>query len=428
MVAGQRTALISVYNKDGIVEFARGLLAEGFQVLSSGGTARCLQEGGVSVTDVAEVTGMKPVLDHRVVTLHHKIHGGLLALPTHAHRAELAAMGAPWIDLVCCDLYPLEEEIANPKATRESVIDKTDIGGPTLLRAAAKGRRIVVCDVPSRQRVLTWLAAGCPEEDRFITEHCAIAEARVAEYGLASARYHAAGGIDGMVGRRVQILRYGENPFQEAAFYAVGDHPLAFHHFHQVGGTDPIINATDLDRACRTMVNIAMALEDNGLQDHTDIAIAVKHGNPCGVGVGRNMADALTRMIDGDRMAIFGAVVLTNFPITEERARMLREYGMEEGKFRLLDGVITPAVSSGVCEVLERKGGKCRVLVNRSLGNLNRRMLPRVQYRSTLGGFLRQEGEPFVLFLDDERMERQGDLTPQQHMDMVPPGPSVRRA
>ena len=136
-------ALISVFDKAGIVEFARELVALGWTILSSGGTAKVLREAGIGVTDVATMVG-KPILGHRVVTLSREIHAGLLARPIAEDLAELEAEAIPFIDMVVNDMYPLQSEIARPESTPESVIEKTDIGGPTLLRSAAKGRRIVV--------------------------------------------------------------------------------------------------------------------------------------------------------------------------------------------------------------------------------------------------------------------------------------------
>src|SRR3989338_1995180 len=153
----QRTALISVYNKEGITDFAKSLVGLGWQIISSGGTAKHLTDAGIKVTDVAKITGMPPILSHRVLTLHPKIHGGLLALDTPEHKAELEKYGIPWIDLVCVDLYPLEEEIAKytPSASgtspfagggKEAVLEKTEMGGVALLRSSAKGGRITICD------------------------------------------------------------------------------------------------------------------------------------------------------------------------------------------------------------------------------------------------------------------------------------------
>lgn len=415
----QPVALLSVYDKTGIVEFARELIRLGFRLLSSGGTAAALREADVPVTDVAEITGQEPVLGHRVVTLAPQIHGGLLALPTEDHLAELEQMGAPWIDLVCCDFYPLEAVIAKPDATVESVIEATDIGGPTMVRSAVKGRRIVICDASDRLRVLTWLIAGKPEERLFIAELCAKAEGMVADYCLTSARYQSMGGIDGMVGMQMVQLCYGENRSQQAAFYGVEDHPLGLHRFQRVAGTEPsYINATDVDRLARTMLNIVVGAEENG-QEWTYVAIAVKHGNACGVGLGKTPEMALRRMIDGDRMAIFGGCVMTDFPITAELAHLLRTHGMEGERPRMLDLVAAPEFGPGADEVLNRKHGKCRMLANPALDQLTHGMMPRVQYRPTFGGFLRQEGAPYILFLDDERMQRTGELTSAQRGDLL---------
>ncbi len=181
-------ALISVFNKDGIEEFARGLVDLGWEIISSGGTAKVLAAAGIPVTDVAEITGQPAILGHRVVTLHPAIHGGLLA--TEDMKGELDKLGYPWIDLVCVDLYPLKEEIARDEATTESVIEKTDIGGPTMLRSAAKGRRIVICDAADRKLVLNWIREGRPREGEIVTELAAKVEGVIADYCLASARFH----------------------------------------------------------------------------------------------------------------------------------------------------------------------------------------------------------------------------------------------
>lgn len=185
-------ALLSVYNKNGIEEFAKGLVELGWNIISSGGTCKALRAAGIKVTDVAEITGLPPILGHRVVTLHPAIHGGLLATPDM--KAELEKLGFPWIDLVCVDLYPLKEETRREGATRESVLEKTDIGGPTMIRSAAKGRRIVICDPTDRALVLEWLKDGRPNGDPFITFLAAKAEGVIADYCLASARFHSKDG------------------------------------------------------------------------------------------------------------------------------------------------------------------------------------------------------------------------------------------
>jgi phosphoribosylaminoimidazolecarboxamide formyltransferase/IMP cyclohydrolase len=191
------TALISAFNKDGIVPFAKTLIDLGWTIISSGGTARVLSEAGLAVTDVAEISGLPAVLGHRVVTLVPHIHGGLLA--TEDQRAELSQLGYPWIDLCCVDFYPLKQAIEDPSATEMSVIEKTDIGGPTMVRSAAKGRRIVVVDPADRVRVLEWIKAGQPDQDAFKRQLAAKAEGVVADYCLQAAHFHSDGAITGSV-------------------------------------------------------------------------------------------------------------------------------------------------------------------------------------------------------------------------------------
>ena len=157
-------ALISVYNKDGIVEFVKELVTLGWSIIASGGTAKVLTESGISVRDTASLVGGGAILGHRVVTLSREIHAALLAQDTPEDWRELYNLGIPRIDLVCVDFYPLEEEINRPGATRESVIEKTDIGGPTMVSSAAKGQRIIICDPSHRQKVIDWLKEGKPNE------------------------------------------------------------------------------------------------------------------------------------------------------------------------------------------------------------------------------------------------------------------------
>src|SRR5579884_726647 len=158
-------ALLSVYDKTGIVEFARGLTELGWQLYASGGTAKAIAEAGLSVRDVTELVGGEAILGHRVVTLSREISAGLLADKNSSEDlTEMKKLGLPIIDLVCVDMYPLEETTNKVGSTKEEVILKTDIGGPTMLRAAAKGRRIVVSYAHQRQPVLAWLKAGKPDE------------------------------------------------------------------------------------------------------------------------------------------------------------------------------------------------------------------------------------------------------------------------
>ncbi|MEK7612431.1 MAG: hypothetical protein AAB407_03760 [Patescibacteria group bacterium] len=182
--AYRKNALLSVYDKEGIVEFAWGLIDLGWNLFSSGGTAKVLQEAGLAVTDIGTIVG-PPILGHRVVTLSRELHAGLLARNTPEDLAELQRIGAPYFDLVCVDLYPLQAETEREGATMESVIEKTDIGGPTLLRSGAKGRRLVISNRESRELVLRHLQEGtgddpdlrhmfAMEAERLVSRYCDI--------------------------------------------------------------------------------------------------------------------------------------------------------------------------------------------------------------------------------------------------------------
>ena len=163
------TALISVYNKDGIAEFAAGLVDLGWTVMASGGTAATIKAAGVPVTDVAKLAGGKAILGHRVVTLSREVYAGILADTSNpADVKELKKLGIPVIGLVCVDMYPLEAEIAKAKPKLQDIITQTDIGGPTMLRAAAKSRRIVLSVAEQRKPVLKWLQQGKPDETAFL--------------------------------------------------------------------------------------------------------------------------------------------------------------------------------------------------------------------------------------------------------------------
>jgi len=420
-----KTALISVYNKEGIVEFAKGLVGLGFKLIASGGTAKALMDAGLEVTDVASLVGGGAILGHRVVTLSREIHAGLLARDIKEDRDELEKLNIPWIDLVCVDLYPLVEEINKPGSTKESVIEKTDIGGPTMLRSAAKGRRIVVCDPADRLKVVDWLKAGEPEKEKFIDGLVAKAEAVVADYALASARYHGNGCFDGMVGEQVLTCKYGENGWQTpAGLYEdkglIVPDPLRLSAFTVVAGTTPSYNnLADIDRQLQTITHITAGFDVN-YGKVPFVAVGVKHGNPCGTAVGEDAAEVIKKMLEGDLRAIFGGLVMMNFEITDELAEVLLTHKMPEGQRRLLDGIIAPAISPTAIAALKRKGDKCRMLVNPALANLSKDTLdihPRFRY--VRGGFLRQPNYAFVMDFKHPQMEIVGEVSQQQKTDML---------
>ncbi|MDP2944363.1 MAG: hypothetical protein Q8N57_02165 [bacterium] len=399
-----KIALISVYHKDGITEFASRLIALGFEILASGGTAKHLINTGVPVTGIASLVGGKAILGHRVVTLSREIHAGLLARRIDADIQEMEELGLPYIDLVCVDLYPLQEEIDKPDGTAESVIEQTDIGGPTMLRSAAKGRRIVIGDPDDRMNVAEWLDKGSPDEDNFLTVLAAKAEFIVANYCLLSAKYHGRGEYAGFLGKRAITCKYGENGYQTPAYFYQNANaekdPLGLGKFQWVGGTTPSYNnLRDLHRLLQTITHIAATFDYN-YGGVPCIALGVKHGNSCGAAIATDSTEAIKKMVAGDPQALFGGVVMVNFPIDEDIADLLLHYQSENR--RLWDGIIAPEFSKEAIELLERKNGKCRLATNNFLYHLDYNSLdqsPLPVYAR--GGFQLQPNYTFILSFRD---------------------------
>ncbi len=410
-------ALLSVYHKDGIVGFARELSALGWNMFASGGTARTVREAGVSVRDVAELVGGGAILGHRVVTLSREVHAGLLArIPED--EAEMAALALPYVELVCVDLYPLRAAIAAPNATLASVIEMTDIGGPTMLRSAAKGNRIVICDPADRPRVLSWLQEGQPDRDVFINALAAKAEYIVSGYCLESARYRGQSTYDGVLGRKVRDCCYGENRWQSPAalFSTETSDPLALERFQLVIGSDPsYINWRDVDRLLQTTTHIAAVFEKNRNAVPL-IAVGCKHGNPCGAAVGTDPSDTIHRMAVGDPLALFGGIVMTNFPITAS----LAETVLTAGGKRVLDGVAAPSFDADAVTVLQRKNNRCRLYQNPALGEISAKSLNTEPMLMPIrGGFLRQPNYTFVLDLTDPQLRPSRPLKESEDVDMM---------
>jgi len=415
-----QTALISVYDKRGIGDFVRKLHRLGFKIFASGGTAKEIAKSGVKVTDVAELVGGGAILGHRVVTLSREIHAGLLA-DYKRDKKEMVELAIPYIDLVCVDLYPLEEEISKLDATRESVIEKTDIGGPAMLRSAAKGRRIVICDPYDREKVIKWIRDGKPAESEFIGNLVAKAETLCGKYALSSARYHSNGQIDFMSGSFQMECKYGENGWQTPAtlFSRETGDPLALSCFELIAGEEPSYNnLCDLDRLLQTLTHIAAGFDLNGFVT-PKIAVGVKHGNPCGAAVARNAQNAVKKMILGDPLAIFGGLVAVNFEVDEKIAETLLTHGEKTGR-RLLDGIIAPSFTKKAIEMLSRKKDKCRFLANPNLSRLKRDSLDcGLRFRFVRGGFLRQPNYNFVFNFKDKELKTYGRLKKEQKRDLL---------
>ncbi len=383
-------ALISVSDKTDLVTFGRGLAARGVQLVSTGGTARALQDAGLPVTLVSEVTGFPELLDGRVKTLHPRIHAGILARRQRPDDLDaLARHGIAPIDLVVVNLYPFARAAAQPDLSADDLLEQIDIGGPTLVRAAAKNFRdvIVVVDPADYGRVLEALdRPGGPEPAlrlalaRKAFAHTAAYDEVIARTfedltaGADGALVRAAGAARGvwpdrlvLAGTKVEELRYGENPHQRAAWYA-GDEAAGFGAAAVIQGKAlSYTNLLDLDAAARLV-----------LEFDEPAAAVIKHTNPCGVATGRTPAEAYLRARDADALSAFGGIVGLNRAIDADTARAITS--------TFIEAVVAPAVEDEARPVLAAKS-KMRVVVARFDGG----RLAERDVRTILGGWLVQE-------------------------------------
>jgi phosphoribosylaminoimidazolecarboxamide formyltransferase/IMP cyclohydrolase len=411
------TVLISAFHKDGLVVFVRALVILGVKTIyASRGTAAYLNGAGIydiRVIDVASIVG-EPILGHRVVTLSRQVHAALLALYTDADLAELKKLGLPPIDLVCVDMYPLEPTVNDPTKTLVDVLDKMDIGGPTMLSSGSKGQRVDICDPADRQVVIDWMKAGQPNEVSFIEDLAAKADFAVSKYRMLSATYRSKGKYVGIFGILRSMCKYGENAWQKfAALFSMGTNdPLAIDRFEFVGGDTPSYNLVcDLDRLLQTITHIAAGFDKNRGRV-PKIALGGKHGNPCGANYGDKTIDVIEVSMRGDLTAIFGGSVMTNFPIGIEEAEQLA--------VQKLDQIIAPSIAPEAIARLERKHGKCRFMTNPALASLNQNSLDTTRrFRYVRGGFLMQDNYTFVLELTDPELVKFGTATPQEEDSLI---------
>lgn len=326
----------------------------------------------------------------------------MLALNNEKHRAELASRGIPWIDLVCIDLYPLEQEIQRTGATLDSILELEDIGGPTALDSGGKAKRIVICDPADRESVMQMLESGQPFDEAYREHLAAKAKFVVSRYRMLTARYRGKGVFEAVHGVRVSACLYGENAYQTpAALYSSGTgDPLALDKFKLIEGTAPSYNNwVDLDRMLQTLTHVAAGVERNEppYLDPPLIACAVKHGNACGASFSMDSIHLLKSVVLGDPLAIHGGLVLTNFTIGIAEAEVLLTHGIVGEGRRLLDAVVAPAFSAEAVEMLRRKKDKCRFLQNSALATVEADSLDTAtRFRYVRGGFLCQPNYIYV--------------------------------
>lgn len=369
-------ALISVSDKTGVVEFAKGLVALGWEILSTSGTMKLLKESGVPVTSVSDVTGFPEICDGRVKTLHPKIHGALLArrdIPEH--MKELKDNDIETIDLVCVNLYPFRETIAKPNVTMEDAVEHIDIGGPSMLRSAAKNWEsvTVVCNPADYETILSEIKADGNTTRATRLQLSAKAYTHTAEYDMAISTYmRAQAGLPEKLFLEYDLkqeLRYGENPHQEAKFFAsTVKEPFSLATAEQLNGKE--LSYNNIQDANATL-NIAREFDE-------PFCIGVKHMNPCGSATGKTIAEAWKKAYEADKTSIFGGIVAANREIDLETAQMLKPI--------FLEIVMAPSFAPDALELLCTKKNLRVLKVDMSKDNTVRK-----QYVSMNGGMLVQD-------------------------------------
>jgi phosphoribosylaminoimidazolecarboxamide formyltransferase/IMP cyclohydrolase len=373
------TALISVSDKTGLVDFARALAAAGVRLLSTGGTARALRDAGLAVTDVAEITGFPEMMDGRVKTLHPAVHGGLLALRDNPdHVAAMQAHGIGPIDLLVVNLYPFEATVA-AGGDDATCIDNIDIGGPAMIRAAAKNHAHVTVVVDPEDYAEVRQAVEAGGTDLALRRRLAqVAYARTAAYDAAVSTWMAAAiGVDTPRRRAVaatlaQPMRYGENPHQQAAFYTDGSaRPGVATATQHQGKALSYNNINDTDAAFELVSEFAPA--------DGPACVIVKHANPCGVARGATLAEAYGRAFDCDRTSAFGGIIALNQPLDGPTAEAI------SGIFT--EVVIAPGADDAARTVFAAKKN-LRLLTTEGLPDPTAAQLT---WRQVSGGFLVQD-------------------------------------
>lgn len=368
-------ALFSVSDKTGVVEFARQLEDLGWEIIATGGTMKLLQEAGLKIINISEVTGFPEICDGRVKTLHPKVHGGLLGRrDLESHRAQLKENGIEFIDMVCVNLYPFRETIAKPDVTMEDAIEHIDIGGPSMLRSAAKNWSAVtvVCNPEDYGTVIGEIRANGDTTPETRLKLSAKAYTHTAEYDMMIASWmRAQAGLNEKLFLEYdlrQSLRYGENPHQSAKFYAsVEKVPYSLATAEQLNGKELSYNNIQDANAA---LNIVREFDE-------PFCVGLKHMNPCGAATGRDIREAWSKAYDADKVSIFGGIVAVNRELDRETAELMKPV--------FLEIIMAPSFSEGALEVLCTKKNLRLLKVDMSRDNA-----PHMQYVSVNGGLLVQ--------------------------------------
>ena len=398
-------ALLSVYDKSGVVDFAREIHRTGVELISTGGTHRTLSDAGLPVQQVSEFTGSPEILDGRVKTLHPIVHGGILARRDNPdHMSELSGRGMDTIDLVAVNLYPFAATIARPGVTLDDALENIDIGGPTMIRAAAKNFPFVAVVVDPAD--YPWVAERMAGDGLTIEERQRLAQKafqHVAFYDTIVAGYLRKDDPTDLFPqeftlayRRIQGLRYGENPHQQAAFYGESL-PIGIAGARQLHGRElSYNNILDADAAWRAV------------SDFDDQAVAIiKHTNPCGLAAHQDQTVAYKRAFDGDPVSAFGGIVAFNRPVTTAAAEAMRQVFYEI--------VLAPEFEEGALDILNKKRD-LRIL---ALGDVGAQGGVGWEARQVLGGALMQNRDALAEDVKDWKAVTKRSPTEEEFLDLA---------
>lgn len=400
----QKRALVSVSDKTGVVDFVKGLQTAGWQIIATGGTQKLLETNGIKTIGISEVTGFPEICDGRVKTLHPKVHGALLARRDEpSHMEALAQNGIELIDLVCVNLYPFRQTISKEGTTMEEAIEKIDIGGPSMLRSAAKNWNdvTVVCDPADYTRVLDEIQAEGNTSRQTRLELSAKAYTHTAEYDMCIATYmRKAAGLNEKLFLEYdlkQSLRYGENPHQNAKFYAAQEKvPFSLASAKQLHGKELSYNNIQDANAALNIVR------EFG---QTPFCVGLKHMNPCGAAIGKDGVEAWKKAYEADTVSIFGGIVATNCVVNKEMAELMKPI--------FLEIIMAPQFTQEAMEVLTTKKNLRLIEVDMSPLNTNQ-----MQYVSVNGGMLVQQLDTETLILQSDMCVTDTKPTDEQMTDL----------
>ena len=373
-----RRALFSVSDKTGVVEFAAALVELGWEIIATGGTQKLLESNGVKTIGISEITGFPEICDGRVKTLHPKVHGGLLGRrDLESHRAQLKENGIEYIDLVCVNLYPFAATIAKPDVTMEDAIEHIDIGGPSMVRSAAKNWESVTIVVNPEDYavVLDELRANGDTSRETRLQLSAKAYTHTAEYDMMIAGWmREKAGLNEKLFLEFDLkqgLRYGENPHQQAKFYsALEPVPFSLATAEQLNGKELSYNNIQDANAALNIVR--------EFPSDLPFCVGLKHMNPCGAAIGKDVVEAWSKAYEADKVSIFGGIVATNCEINREVALLMKPV--------FLEIIMAPSFTDEALEVLCAKKNLRLLKVDMSHSDKVQK-----QYVSVNGGLLVQD-------------------------------------